>query len=223
MRDKRSWLVVFITVLAFPCLSAYASTLSLRYSFDGAPYITISDTTPDYLISVTDNTNIWTVSFQLGQGTPPLPPPATIDLMSGVTLANGGTGTLVVELSQDDLLVPQLPAFTMQIGGTFTGSGLSVLYEAFADDENALFASTILLGSLGPFTKDDSPIAAQATSGIISLESPYSLTQRLTFTAENSTQGSGFTGNALLFPEPSTLFLLGVGFLSLAYCAGRRK
>ncbi len=168
-----------------------------------------------------DAGGIWYLNVQVGLGNPPLPV-ANLDLASAVTTMSGGSGSLRIELSQDNL-TEVFPGYHIHWGGTIKGSGLSAQLWGFVDDNNALFGDTTLIGTLGPITPPPPQAFSADIGSPVSVESPYSLTLRLILTAENASAGVVYTGDALITPEPSAILLIGIGLASLGWFAGRRK
>jgi len=160
---------------------------------------------------------IWTVNVSTGIGSAILGP-SRLDLNS-VNTSTAGTGTLYIVFSEDNQSLP-VPGFIMTFGGTLSGAtNASVLYDAYADDNNGLFIGQQKIGQLGPF--GPGPFSGQ-TEGYVSVSDPYSLSQRFIIFADGGI--TSFSGDGELFPvpEPATMLLLGSGLLGLAGFARKR-
>src|SRR5262245_50241564 len=108
--------IAFLLIL-ISSTGAYADSLSLRYSTDDATWLTTTKVTAPFDLTVSASAGIFNVVIETGQGSPGLPG-GTIDLNSTVRTDAGGSGTLYVELSQDNITTPG-GSWLLQFGPTF--------------------------------------------------------------------------------------------------------
>jgi hypothetical protein len=220
--------IALCTVVALAhAASASAGTISLQLS-SGATVLTVNDggvgdSNPlAGAISYIGPVGSWFFNSSTGVGEN-LYGAASMDLAS-LNMAYGAIDPLIVSLTQTGVTSPAT-SFAMDFGGT--GLGLaSVTYAAYADDSNAAFGLSQLIGTLGPF---GSGAFSGSTAGLVSVTGMYSLTQVLTIQG-----GSGFTsysGDAQLtprvgtelIPEPASLTLFGGGLSLLGVVLRRRR
>ena len=143
---------------------------------------------------------------------------AILDLNS--VNVSGGPGTLTILASHTGYTGPlpggMYPAL-LNVGGTTVGT---VSFAGYLDDGNGLFATTTLLGTLGPF----GPGAfSGSVTGAAAATAPFSLTL-----VANIAHGAGSNNSSFDFEvrprvaEPGMLSLFGIG-LGSVLVAGRRR
>jgi len=153
--------------------------------------------------------------------------------LSSVNLATfGSADPLTVLLTQTDLMTA-VTGFGMGVDGDVVHDG-NVSYSAYADDANAAFGQSQLIGTLGPYGHG---AFSGSMSGSVSVSGPYSLTQVLTMNGGGQVgPGSNtlYHGSAQLnpqllderieqVPEPGSLTLFGSGIATLGVWLRRRR
>lgn len=175
------------------------------------------------VVHATTNLNGIALSINTtGTGLPTLGSPQEPDLdLSSVVTTNGNPGTIHVAVSQDGFIPPSLDSggFYFAIGGTTRGV---ISAGAYGDLSNALFGQGQTIASLGPFTRG--PFSG-STKGSLSFSgnSPYSLTIDADITPGSGPQITSFDAELFATPEPTTLALVGMGFILLGKFGRQRK
>ena len=179
----------------------------------GAGLTTDGDTTSTAgVVTYNGGFGSFIVNVTTGVSKPVLNAPGTIFDLNSINVS-GGTGTLVIGLTDTDFLRGSAGSLNFAIGGTTDGT---VSASAYMDSANTEFGTGTLLGSMSA-----SNSAFSYTSGVTTVGAdPYSLTIYATVTHQNAGDISSF--DASVVPEPSMLALMSLGLVGLGF-AGRRK
>ena len=177
--------------------------------------------------TISGTLNGWTVNIVSGTSHSPGLTPFGLDVTSLTAVCTGGAcsgivNTLHVIYSDINFNVP-VPAggFTTSYSNTQSGAG-STSESAYFDNGNGLFATTTLIGTVGPFTGTNH---GSANGGPIAAVPSYSLTLDQTFTALSGSNASfsvdgNITSNV---PEPAGIALFGTVLALCAHRLRRRK
>jgi hypothetical protein len=207
-------------VLALP-MSAHAG-LILYLSSDGDTHFIADQSSDDSnptvgAITYSQAVGTFSVNVTTGLSKPVLGTAARglMDLNSTLV----GSGSILLGLTDTDFTGTGSTAFASSIGGTTRGS--SVEYDTFVDPTNTEFGTSMLLASqvFAP-----APLVAFSGSSVdvASLDGPmYSLTQLIFVDNGESSRNTSFDAE-LKVPEPGTMTLLGMGFLTLGFARRRR-
>jgi hypothetical protein len=142
-----------------------------------------------------------------------------MDLTSFDATGGGGADPLEVKLSDNGFSVGA-SLFSLTSSGHIVGSGSgTATYSAYFDAGNTDFATTTLIGTLGPF----SGAYATSTAGAGTVGPPYSLTEDLVLTAGASGVRWSTDSSITDAPEPASLTLLGSALLGLGLLGRLRK
>ena len=230
MSISRAVLTICTVAALAHATSATAAPISMQF-VSGATTVTVADggvgdaNPVDGAITFIGSIGSWNLNVGTGLG-PNVLGPATMDLASVSTAFLGAIDPLTVSLTQTDIMSPAI-GFLMDFGGT--GLNLaSAAYSAYADDANAAFGLSQLIGTLGPFGTN---AFSGSTSGAVSVTGPYSLTQVLSLTGGRLGQLTMYSGDAQLspivrtdqVPEPMMLTLFGGGLATAGAWLRRRR
>jgi hypothetical protein len=233
---SRTAFSIGVALVCASASTAIAAPISLQFS-SGATTITVNDGDPndqdpaDGAVKYVGSVGSWNLTVGTGLG-PDVLGPATMSLSSVSLAAFGSADPLTVLLTQTDLMTA-VTGFGLEFDGDVVHGG-AVSYFAYADDANAAFGQSQLIGTLGPYGQG---AFSGSTSGSVSVSGPYSLTQMLTMNGGGSVgPGSNtlYHGNAQLnpqlqdehierVPEPLSLTLFGSGLATVGVWLRRRR
>ncbi len=231
MRTKTALLHALITVAAASIAATQASaTPILRLEALGFGSATIADGSAlDFnpIAGVVTAINAlpgsdWAINVTTGLSKPVL---GSADLpmldLSSVSVSSLGGGTLNIWLTDTGFTAkPDEVNALAAIGGTIASGG-TVSYKTYFDASNVAFGTATELTSLGAF---GSSAFADSAGTTFSSATPYSLTLFVSIFHDASRvwQGTSFDAT-LAVPEPSSLFLTGMGLLAMAFVLRHRR
>jgi hypothetical protein len=135
----------------------------------------------------------------------------------------GGSGTLVIEFSENNFDSIYPSTLFASIGGT---TNSRVTYSVYSDASNTLFGQSNLITHQGPFTGNPSssnsfggPLSGGDASGFLPASGSFSLTQRVVIERGSGRDNTGFnaTLSAAHVPDGgATVALLGFSLVGLA-------
>jgi hypothetical protein len=151
----------------------------------------------------------WTLSATTGSSKDVIGPPPSTDLNS--VNISGGAGSIWLALTDTDFIgYAGSRTITSEIGGTTNGT---LTYFTAFDNGNAEFEDTVTTVNGATF----GPGAfSQTFASAVTLGDPFSMTQWVNITHTARGQITSFD-SLMKVPEPGTMTLLGLGFLTLAF------
>ena len=207
---------MFFCVVAFAGVPAAYATATLRLS-DGTTTIDVGDGTLKDInpatgaVTYNDTWGDFSFTNVLVSTGVTYPVTGTIDfpVVHVDTVQVSGAGTLDVYFSEVGFGPTGLAPFQSDIGGI---AGSSVTGRTYVDGGNALFGTSTLLATLGPYTAGS---FSGTSTNYFNPTDPYSLTTRATITHTSAGQVTSLNLQAAVVPEPisSTLFIVGAATL----------
>lgn len=229
---------IFLAAVAMMCVLSSGSAegaFKIRLS-DGSSTVTITDQgTGDVNAAVGGITYIdsssfagWTLTVTTGQSKPITGDPFTAVVTTSLTFTyvGGGTGTLTVDLTDTDFVLPPYPsAVVTNSAQTNAGSLLYTSYVQSGVGGNTEFGGidnntgTIITNVTGPVT--GGPVVT-SVGGPIS--NPFSISTQSVLTMSGPASGSIDVRTTVVVPAPAgvVLALTAVPFLGLGYIRRRK-
>jgi hypothetical protein len=166
-------------------------------------------------VLVVGSINGWTVNVTSGTSTSPAGTPL-LDLAAFVSCSTG-CAPLTIDFS-DVGFTAAASGFTASFAPIMTGDAIAS-ETAYDDPSNTLFGQAQTIGTVGPFTSNNS---STVIGGGPVGPGPYSTTLAVTFTDHSGPVTFSTDSNISTVPEPASLFLMGSGLFGLA-TFGRKK
>lgn len=218
---RRALILVVIVAGLLLVTQARAEAFSLRLT-SGATIVTCADGGACDLNSATGaitfigTVGTWSLNVTTALTTPILGSFSTPEM--DLNSVNVGTGTLSILASETGYNTGgSTAAFDLTVGGTATG-GSTASFSYWLDDPNALFGTSTLLGSAGPF----SGAFAFTGSGSAAVSGDFALTLGALLTGVTGSSASFDQNIRFKAPEPAAL-LYGLGLGLTAFISRRRR
>ena len=219
------WLALYAILSAVLFLAApprAEATLTLQLSSGSSTVLCADqaacDTDPTVgVVSVTAAVGVFNVNVSTAITYPAVGTPGTPNLhLTTVHVNSVAAGTINILASQINYTQPLPTNFGLIVGGAAQGTVNSL--QAYLSLTNNLFATSTLLGGVGPFTG----AFANTLYGLIPAGgTPYSLTLATSIAHLGGFQVSSLDAN-LQLPEPTSLLLLGSGLTAFGLFGIRR-
>ena len=206
-------LVALMAVAMIATTSQKAEATAALFLTDGATSVVVADNGVGDLnplagvVTWSGALGVWAVNVTTGLTTPVTALPEVMHLNSVDVSTAAGSLLLAFTNTDFDLLTQSM---TMALGPLLAPGG-SITYQAYYDNMNAFFGTGGLIGTLN---------GAGSISGLVSLLSPYSLSQFVLLT-HTGAGTSSFDAN-ITVPEPATTALFGLALFGVGMVARRR-
>ncbi|RMH35806.1 MAG: PEP-CTERM sorting domain-containing protein [Nitrospirae bacterium] len=192
----------------------------------GGTIITITDETAGDgsngmpgVVSWSGNIGVFGINFTAGVSKPMLGQANAPQMhLNSFHVSTTGSGSLTVKFTDTDFTLPLasgLDQFTSAIGGSTTAT--VDFFRTYFDETNTAFGQGTQLASLGPYAGGlfAPQFSGHSATGLLPLNSPYSLTMVAQITHSAAGQSTSFDANLIANPEPATIMLLGSGLIGL--------
>lgn len=206
--------------------SAYATPqLQLRVS-QGVSSTTVIDAAHTGQVSFSGTLGTFLATYVAGLGDPALAMPHGYQIdLSGQVTANR-TGTMIIALTETDLLQPMGPlGFSQSFGGTLP-AGWTISVDAYVDQGNVAFGTADHLYANAFTASANPPASAFAIDSLqfaLMSGAPFSMTDIVTLTATSTHHPASFDLTSTDLPEPSSLAPLAVGLLGMGLVLWGRR
>jgi hypothetical protein len=224
MMTKNKTLAVFTSiVLMMGATSAFADSVQMTLSSGGTTIVITDNGVGDSQPALGDiSFNGMIGKWVLNTTTGTQDGSANYIDLNSVDNSKKGAAPLTIWFSSIGNTVPS-GLWTTAYAPTIKGG--TVVFTSYYDSDNLYNGTAHVLS--GPFTCAVGACAFNSTNMLTS-KTPYSLTEKIVITPNNSNTPVGYSGDGSLnppvsAPEPSSLLLMGAGLAGLALFGSRRK